>query len=843
MPATTSPGTSPSPASHHSLPAVGDATTATSRDPASGPPYLRASPPRASKLWRYISTVAGTTQLSVLLTDDHETAAVRPHPSGDGWLVVITTREIPQPATNLDRDDFDYRVQHALGLHETGHILYTDFDAWVDSLTGAVDGYPDPVASFVKQLFNAFEDGVIEQCLREAFSDTAAGRLHLANQNLRQNRLGAVPAAERATIHAPAAVQTAAADLAVADSGVTRRLCDPAHTEWQFAGDAHREAFLEVLPVLQTTHQAAMTAQSPAARYEAMAECACTVVDTLFGDVDQPSHHHDSSQQAGNGDASGRDGSGRGPLDADPETADDAAGVGSPHPMPAGSQADDTDDGGDPSGTVTAAVALDDAVDTPAVEQTPACSEADVAAEQAAVTGRHPDDTDQTDAEHSEEPTTSGDTDATPNRAPADTDADPTDQSETDGDAARDTACEDQRHEPTAGPDQNPDQTSLAAFEDDHQNAPDTGGSDTARDPARPPPDQRADGNDRGEQTGEQRTDPDSENPDPSPDGGGERPLRPGPLDDADSREADPAGVASIPGIDPAPPGRLQDERGSARQHARDHDAAESTVETALAALEHDVEVLPELDGSFDAGRWSDSVAAAAPVAERFKARLTQDRQRDTRSGTLAGGRPDGRLLYNTATGDPRVLQQRASGEEKRYQFVLILDRSGSMAGRGDAVDPVADAETAVIQVATALEDCGVDVAIIDFYRRSVRVIKPFSLSVAAVNERLATGNASGNTPLGNALEVAIELLDAETGTTPGHIVAMTDDRPSDETRYKAAFTDSPYPVHGTLINHTNSRTPPDGETELYDTAVSVTATNELRDRILQLAATLVVPR
>ena len=165
------------------------------------------------------------------------------------------------------------------------------------------------------------------------------------------------------------------------------------------------------------------------------------------------------------------------------------------------------------------------------------------------------------------------------------------------------------------------------------------------------------------------------------------------------------------------------------------------------------------------------------------------------------------------------------------------------MGSRHEGPSPVAQAELAVIQVATALEACGVDVAIIDFYRTEVRVIKPFSLSVDATKERLATGEADGMTPLGEALEVAIKLLDAEAGTDPGHIIAMTDDRPTDETRYRDAFNDSSYPVHGTLINLDGQAASTGDETDLYDTTVSVTSTSELRDRILHLAATLVVPR
>lgn len=862
-----------SPPSPHAPP-VGAATTTTAQAPSDDPAYLRASPKRAQKLWQYLSTLAGTTQHSVVLSDDIKTANVRPHPAGDGWLVTVTAEALPQPATDLDRDDYDYRAQHGLVLHETGHILYTEFAAWRQRLEPFIEKLPAKLATYVKELFNAFEDGVIEQCLREDFSDTAAGRLHLVNQNLRQARLETITPDNRQQVTVDAAIQTAVADIAIADSTVTYRLLDPDNDEWQFANDTHREAFEALLPTLTDTHAATLTADSPGDRYDAMADCATAVLEVLFDpdDVDSPdAGGADSSDDAtaardetagddtdtqsstrpdtGDGEnAASSDTSDDSHLSIDPDGVDTDTGVGSPHPMPAGTP-DSADDEPTTEDETPSPAAVDDAVDTKDLDATPDCSAEDAAAEHAAVTG------------------TSSHADIDPDTESPPSPDEPTPSSGRDEDDDHDTGATKPDNQPQADTPQESDETdgddphrdgqmTLSSFDDPDQPGNETAGEASTSPDTAPEPNEADGARDERSEASERASEREPDTPDDPDEPGepGDRPLRPGPVDpaaDSDSSgdDADHGSGDALPALPDETPGGLQDERRSARQQARAESAAEASLEQALEDLNHDTIVLPDDDAAFNDTRWRDSVTAAEPVAARFKARLKQSQRSSTRSGTLAGTRPDRRLLYQTATGDPRVLKQRASGDDKRYQFVLILDRSGSMRARqpgtanGEVIDPIGDAERAVIQVATALEDVGVDVAIIDFLNDEIRVTKPFSLPTQDCKERLATGDASGHTPLGKALEVAINLLDAEAGHHPGHIVAMTDDDPTDTDRYRQAFSDSPYPVHGTLINLTSHQTGSvDASADLYDTTVSVTSTSELRDRILTLATTLAVP-
>jgi Mg-chelatase subunit ChlD len=181
---------------------------------------------------------------------------------------------------------------------------------------------------------------------------------------------------------------------------------------------------------------------------------------------------------------------------------------------------------------------------------------------------------------------------------------------------------------------------------------------------------------------------------------------------------------------------------------------------------------------------------------------------------------------------------RRSPGDNKRHCFVIILDRSASMASSNQEKSPVERAEKGVIQAALALERCGIDICIIDFYRTSVRVLNPFGQPISEAKHRLTTAEAAGLTPLGKALSVAKSQLKTVRG--PGHIIAMTDDDPTDRSRFEAESETCRYPIHGGLITMagagtTNTRTP----NELYDTHVSITGSDDLSNKLLHLAERL----
>ena len=873
------------------IPQLGDAvTTVTAADPDT-PAYYRSSESRAQTLWQYVSTLTGTTKLTVVLTDDHPTAEIKPHPTGNGWLILVTTRQFDQPASTLDRPTFDFKLQHALALHEASHALYTDFASLVETLEGVAESRSQAEAAYAKRLFNAFEDGVIEQCARDDFSDTAAGRLYLFNRNYNEKQIDHIDADTRQNLTAGRALQQAASDIAIYDSGITEQLLDETIDVWQFTDSTHRNTFEALLPTLRDTHLKTITAPDAATRYEYMADCARVVLDTLDtarsqpdpSDIVSPNETGASEHSAAASGATPEPGDGASdetPTDVTtseetPESDDsnapaadeasqpsgtppspetdfesETAPTESPHPFPVDESSDaaDTDDGPSPE-------AVDDATDTRnEVSEQPNVSAADVVAQQTAVTGTPPsasiesDNTERADSDndttnrenndHGPEEQSSGDSASASEDCSDDhTSADPTDQSASPDASAPDDPNSDVSNQPQSGasPSTN-DQLTLGEFEQPDSPTDESSDSNV-------PADRGTDDNKiNDESASEAYSSGNTDEPDDSSRmetlsvaaAGSGSPLR-----DAPEGTAADTPAEETPIVDSETPDSLVDEKRAVRQEIRDEENAADQTTTAVDDVPEDVEILPDNRTDFAPVRWQEKADAAERLRDRFEERLPNNRFRAERHGTPNGQRVDSQFAHRPAVGDPRCFKSRARGDSKRYKFVLVLDRSGSMRG-----SPVEQAESAVIQIALALERCQVDVAIIDFYDYDIRVLKPFELPAGQCKHRLATGQADGRTPLGAALDVAIELLNAEAERDPGHIIMMTDDNPSDTDRYLDAFDGCRYPVHGALLDLPEGSSPDRRRaTELYNTSICVESTGELRDRILRLAERLVVPQ
>jgi len=887
------------------IPQLGDAvTTVTAADPDT-PAYYRSSESRAQTLWQYVSTLTGTTKLTVVLTDDHPTASIQPHPTGDGWLILVATRQFDQPASTLDRPTYDFKIQHALALHEASHALYTDFASLVETLESVADGRSQAEAAYAKRLFNAFEDGVINQCARDDFSDTAAGRLYLLNRNYNEKQIDHIDAYTRQNLTAGKALQQAASDIAIYDSGITEQLLDETIDIWQFTDSTHRNAFEALLPTLRDTHLKTITAPDAATRYEYMADCARVILDTLDTARSQP----DPSRIVSPNQTGPSEQSTAAPSDAPPEpdsgapdatapddceqddngaTADTAASAKtaesddsadataadetsqpsdtppspetdfesetalteSPHPFPADEMSDTSN-----ADNIPSSGDVDDAATTrDELSEQPEVSAADVVAQQTAVTGSAPStpvEPDNSENNDSAGNTTNGtDSDRNPSNSP-NSDPASTSNDRSDGNAPSETTEQSGPSDPVSSDDSNEE-----TLDESESNAPSTTNEQLTLGEF-DQPDSSTDGSSESTTLSDRSTD-DSEvsgesAPAEPPSSPPEKPDDSSQIETTSSvmagsgsplREA-PEGTAAdtpaeeTPIVDSDTPDSLVDEKRAARQEIRDKENAADQTATAVDDVPEDVEILPDNRTDFAPVRWQESADAAERLRDRFEERLPNNRFRAERHGTPNGQRVDSQFAHRPAVGDPRCFKSRARGDSKRYKFVLVLDRSGSMRG-----SPVEQAESAVIQIALALERCQVDVAIIDFYDYDIRVLKPFELPASQCKHRLATGQADGRTPLGAALDVAIELLDAEAERDPGHIIMMTDDNPSDTDRYLDAFDGCRYAVHGALLDLPDGSSPDRRRaTELYDTSICVESTGELRDRILRLAEQLVVPQ
>lgn len=97
--------------------------------------------------------------------------------TGDEPRIYVTTRRFPQPLTEYSDDVYDLMVQEALTVHEIGHVLYTHGTDFVDR----IEELPDEQQGFAKRIWNALEDGAIEEQLCATYR--VAPELEVLNAN------------------------------------------------------------------------------------------------------------------------------------------------------------------------------------------------------------------------------------------------------------------------------------------------------------------------------------------------------------------------------------------------------------------------------------------------------------------------------------------------------------------------------------------------------------------------------------------------------------------------------------------------------------------------------------
>jgi hypothetical protein len=231
------------------------------------------------------------------------------------------------------------------------------------------------------------------------------------------------------------------------------------------------------------------------------------------------------------------------------------------------------------------------------------------------------------------------------------------------------------------------------------------------------------------------------------------------------------------------------------------------------------------------ARRWEDADADAGYVADALRKALKESRQTGNRSG-LTSGSFDRRRAAALARGEVTAFQVRQPGNEKQYDLVLILDRSGSMRTE------ISTAEDALVRFAIACEDVGINVGIIDFYNDEARLIKPFSVETQYVQPSLFSGKYVGGTPLADALGISCELLEQRRNSPL--VIVVTDGKPGDAETYQDELARSYAPVCGLTLALTSSRgNVPDKVAKnerFYDRHIYVHDSDQITNRLDQFA-------
>jgi hypothetical protein len=294
-----------------------------------------------------------------------------------------------------------------------------------------------------------------------------------------------------------------------------------------------------------------------------------------------------------------------------------------------------------------------------------------------------------------------------------------------------------------------------------------------------------------------------------------------------------------------------------------DHEAAHDEAERATpdeTALEHELEdvadaldalgeqdgggaapgslselaIMPDTEGSNTADtaeRWGDAAADAEFVADALRKALKESHRDANRSG-VTSGTFDRQRAGALARGDVGAFSVRQPGDDKQYDLVMILDRSGSMRRHIDT------AEDALVRFALACEDIGINVGVVDFTQGEARLVKPFSVECEHVRESLLSKQYGGGTPLADALGLGRELLEQRRNSPL--VLVVTDGKPGDEDTYHDELAQSYAPVCGlTLVLDQPAGSVPEKvarNERFYDRHVYVHEPSQLANRLDQFA-------
>jgi nitric oxide reductase activation protein len=279
--------------------------------------------------------------------------------------------------------------------------------------------------------------------------------------------------------------------------------------------------------------------------------------------------------------------------------------------------------------------------------------------------------------------------------------------------------------------------------------------------------------------------------------------VRPGgdPPDDAEELDVDEDDVVIF-----LEPGEMSDDEAEKDygQEVEADDAGEEMEaevkrwQSSVKATGTELSVPTESD--FDESIWGKAKQMKPRFLKELRSSLTQEKESEVVTGQRAG-RPDTQQLWTLKHGNARVFEQEAQPEAKDYSVVLLLDRSGSMTNNG--TDLLHEAVSTVTGLALALEELGVDVAVIgvgrSFGNQEVALEKPFGVEVEEQKHILSSFANGGGTPLTPALEIASDRL----RTMPGRslVIAVTDGYPDHSDQYLEQLRKTTFPVAGVYVD------------------------------------------
>lgn len=757
------------------------------------------------------------------------------------YLMFITTN----PA-NLDRLPFsdqlaaDRMQQYGLALHESLHITYTDQHGVNRLLASEIE---DQYQEAFHQFWNAGEDGAIERLARVNGGEKVEIRQTATHTSLRRPATEP-PSPPRQFTFAEGVIQ-AMIDHGIYNTGITGVARDPDANGWVFQSKADRDAFEEVLCDLEALIGRIQHEPNSVTRAEAMVEFwhehiqpritpdEAASQNTAQQGASQPSPDTQEDTSNDQADSTASDGDtpsgdvsvspdiSPSPLSQDsPEETADATDLApetdeSPDEEPAAdtggdatsesAEADENSPTDGATGQAPANNGESDSVDDPEDEElnnetTPASSNSEAA---------------ETDGPAADTDGASAESDPSPDHT-SDGEDPPTDQYTLDAfnGGGGDSDASETTNDTTASQSEGED-TNTGEHTNPSEDAPDEAGgpstsSDTDTQPAGQPPDQN-----------DPMSTPKAEDE--------EQPSGTEPTGDNTGTYTARSPESMTEAILESAEDEVEDQHSRAERDLNADGPGEDDlvegIEDLRAALKGgeadlgEIEFMPREDTKAAPQRWRTIEENGQELARVLDAALPDTAPTGDRHGTRSG-KLSKRRLAGVPVGKTNVFRRKRQPEQKDYDIVLVLDRSGSMVYNDHARDyfdipadiphPVEIAEETVAAFARAFEhpQLNANVAIIDFYNNQPRLIKPFTTDTAFVKDSLLSSKAKQATPLTEVTDLASSWLD-ERGND-SIIITVTDGEAADVPAFQDAVNTTSTPVAGiTLSLHT-----PPGEPE-----------------------------
>lgn len=199
--------------------------------------------------------------------------------------------------------------------------------------------------------------------------------------------------------------------------------------------------------------------------------------------------------------------------------------------------------------------------------------------------------------------------------------------------------------------------------------------------------------------------------------------------------------------------------------------------------------------GNYDSQRDNDAQHLSNALSTELGTRLRHAQKAKKQSGQ-SSGRLDPTTMHKSQKGDANIFKGETDPEEKDYNCMILMDRSGSMRNGMENIMP--DTEEVSGALGYALEDIGVDVGIVSFSGGDIYLEKDFTQEMDSAKERIFRGKCGGGTPMSDALALSRARIEQRGGHP--FVIVITDGEPDHRERYRDELNKCDFPVLGLYI-------------------------------------------